>query len=44
MDKAGAYAIQAEGGEFVAKIKGDYLNVVGLPSKVFKHLAKFGIK
>ena len=43
MDKAGAYAIQEEAGEFVEKIEGDYLNVVGLPSKVFDHLKSFGI-
>ena len=31
MDKAGAYAIQGQGGKFVARIRGSYSNVVGLP-------------
>ena len=43
-DKAGAYAIQEEGGEFVEYTKGDYLNIVGLPSSVKENLEKFGIK
>lgn len=43
-DKAGAYAIQEEGGGFVEETKGDYLNIVGLPSKVKDDLIKFGIK
>ncbi|MCB1059617.1 MAG: septum formation protein Maf [Calditrichaeota bacterium] len=29
--KAGAYAIQGEGGKFVSAVRGDYENVVGLP-------------
>ena len=31
MDKAGAYAIQGGAGAFVARISGDYANIVGLP-------------
>ena len=30
-DKAGAYAVQEGGGEFVSRLEGDYDNVVGLP-------------
>ena len=30
-DKAGAYAIQGEGGKLVEKTEGDYDNIVGLP-------------
>lgn len=31
MDKAGAYAIQGEGGKFVSSFRGSWSNVVGLP-------------
>lgn len=44
-DKAGGYAIQERGALFVRHIKGDYLNVVGLPiSKVVKSLKEFGME
>jgi len=31
MDKAGAYAVQGGGTDFVTEIEGDYYNVVGMP-------------
>jgi septum formation protein len=36
--RAGGYAIQGEGGALVARIDGDYLNVVGLPLERLKAL------
>ncbi len=42
LDKAGAYAVQDVGDAFVARIKGDYNNVVGFPvKKVASMLARF---
>jgi septum formation protein len=42
LDKAGAYAVQAQAALFIEKIEGDYWNVVGLPvSLVFKLLKTF---
>ncbi|RJP21891.1 MAG: septum formation protein Maf [Candidatus Omnitrophota bacterium] len=42
MDKAGSYAIQENGKEFVRRIKGSYHNIVGLPTlelaKIFQQL------
>ena len=35
-DKAGAYAIQAEAGQYISKIQGDYNNVVGFPVDMIK--------
>jgi len=31
MDKAGAYAIQGKGSNFITKLEGSYTNVIGLP-------------
>ena len=42
LDKAGAYAVQEIGDAFVARMKGDYDNVVGFPvAKVRRLLARF---
>ncbi len=42
LDKAGAYAVQEIGDTFVARMKGDYDNVVGFPvEKVRRLLARF---
>jgi septum formation protein len=42
LDKAGAYAVQAQAALFIEKIEGDYWNVVGLPiNLVYRLAAKF---
>jgi septum formation protein len=44
MDKAGAYAIQGKGIQFVTSVKGSYSNVVGLPlAEVLQLLREHGI-
>lgn len=40
LDKAGAYGIQGKGAIFVAKIVGDYYNIVGLPIAEVAHRLK----
>lgn len=39
-NKAGAYAIRAEGDEFVEKIEGSLTNVMGLPMELLERLLK----
>ena len=40
MGKAGAYAIQGQGGMFIDQIRGSYTNVVGLPTSIVRQLLK----
>ncbi len=40
LDKAGAYAVQAQAALFIEKIEGDYWNVVGLPINLVYRLLK----
>lgn len=43
LDKAGAYAVQAQAALFIEAIEGDYWNVVGLPiSLVYKMICRYG--
>ena len=40
LDKAGAYAVQAQAALFIEEIRGDYWNVVGLPVNIVYELMK----
>ncbi|MFN2500992.1 MAG: nucleoside triphosphate pyrophosphatase [Pyrinomonadaceae bacterium] len=40
LDKAGAYAVQAEAALFIERIEGDYWNVVGLPIRLVYELLR----
>jgi len=40
LDKAGAYAVQAQAALFIEEIEGDYWNVVGLPIRLVYELIK----
>ncbi len=40
LDKAGAYAVQAQAALFIERIEGDYWNVVGLPVSLVYELLK----
>ena len=40
LDKAGAYAVQAQAALFIEEIKGDYWNVVGLPINLVYRLVQ----
>ena len=45
LDKAGAYAIQGQGAQFITKLEGSYSSVMGLPLyETAKLLKEFGIK
>ncbi len=45
LDKAGAYAVQAQAALFIEEIAGDYWNVVGLPiNLVYQAINSFGQK
>jgi len=45
LDKAGAYAVQAQAALFIERIEGDYWNVVGLPiNLVYKLVSRWSAK
>ncbi len=44
LDKAGAYAAQGDGRKIIARIRGSYTNVVGLPmGETLRALRAFGV-
>lgn len=44
LDKAGAYALQADRGDLIARIEGSRTNVIGLPLELLrKELARIGV-
>jgi len=44
LDKAGAYAAQGDGRGIIARIRGSYTNVVGLPmGETLRALRAFGV-
>lgn len=43
LDKAGAYAVQAQAALFIEGIEGDYWNVVGLPIRLVYELVQEGV-
>ena len=44
LDKAGAYAAQGDGREIIARIRGSYTNVIGLPmGETLRALRRFGV-
>ena len=42
-DKAGGYAIQGAGGEWLLEMEGDRDNVIGLPMRLVRHLLPEGL-
>jgi len=43
-DKAGAYALQGIGAQFITAVEGSYTNVIGLPlDRLYPHLVRWGL-
>ena len=40
LDKAGAYAVQGQGGRFIAAVEGDLQNVIGLPLRLLVEMLR----